>query len=68
MLSLVPELVPVAMAWRVLRARLATARADEGGYSTETVIITALLAALAVTAAGIIVAKVIDKANDVKTE
>ncbi len=68
MWSLVPELVPLVVAWRVLRARLAATRADQGGYSTETVIITALLAALAIAAAGIIVAKVVDKANDIKTE
>ncbi len=68
MSNVVPSLAPVAVAWALLRARLGAARADERGYSTETIIVTALLAALAITATGIIVAKVLDKANDIKTE
>lgn len=47
-----------------LRARLAAARtAPDGGYTTETVVITALLVALAIAAIGIIVSKVLAKAN-----
>ncbi len=68
MSSLIPEAAPLVMAWGLLRARLAASRADEGGYSTETVIITAVLAALAIAVTGIIVAKVIGKANDIPTE
>ena len=68
MVNLVPELVPVVMAWTMLRARLAASRADEGGYSTETVIITAVLAGLAIAVTAIIVAKVMSKANDIPTE
>ena len=48
----------------VLRARLAAARrAGDAGYTTETVVVTALLVALAIAAIAIIVAKVIAKAN-----
>ena len=47
--------------WRALRAD------PEAGYTTETVIVTALLAALALTAVGIIVAKVGTAPNHVST-
>jgi hypothetical protein len=48
----------------VLCARLAAARAHrDGGYTTETVVVTALLVALAIAAIAIIVSKVLDKAN-----
>jgi hypothetical protein len=48
----------------VLRARLAAARrVGDAGYTTETVVVTALLVALAIAAIAIIVAKVIAKAN-----
>jgi Na+-driven multidrug efflux pump len=48
----------------VLRARLAAARRTrDAGYTTETVVVTALLVALAIAAVAIIVAKVLDKAN-----
>jgi hypothetical protein len=47
-----------------LRARLAAARsAHDAGYTTEVVVVTALLVALAIAAIAIIVAKVIAKAN-----
>ena len=52
----------------VLRDRWRALRADpEAGYTTETVIVTALLAALALTAVGIIVAKVVTAANHIST-
>jgi hypothetical protein len=38
---------------------------DDAGYSTETVIVTALLAALGLAVVGIIVAKVTKKANGI---
>ncbi|MER8160226.1 hypothetical protein [Streptomyces sp. NPDC094472] len=38
---------------------------DDAGYSTETVIVTALLAILALTTVGIIAAKVLGKANSI---
>ena len=48
----------------VLRARLAAAhRTRDAGYTTETVVVTALLVALASAAIAIIVAKVLAKAN-----
>ena len=48
----------------VLRSRLAAAhRTRDSGYTTETVVVTALLVALAIAAIAIIVAKVIAKAN-----
>jgi hypothetical protein len=40
-------------------------RNDDAGYTTETVIITALLAGAAITIAGILIAKVIAKANSI---
>ena len=63
-----PELTVIRHLFEVLGARWRELRADpEAGYSTETVIVTALLAALALTAVGIIVAKVIAKANSITT-
>jgi hypothetical protein len=48
----------------VLRDRLAAARRTrDAGYTTETVVVTALLVALAIAAIAIIVTKVLDKAN-----
>ena len=47
--------------------RLQAARADERGMTTETVIITAVLAALALAATAIIVTKVTSKANSIDT-
>jgi hypothetical protein len=56
-----PELMRAAAG---LRARLAAARrTDDAGYTTETVVVTALLVALAIAAVAIIVAKVLAKAN-----
>lgn len=50
-------------AWRRLRAL----NADQRGYSTEAVVVTALLVALALLAVGIITAKVISRANSIQT-
>jgi hypothetical protein len=52
----------------LVRARLADARSRAGqdaGYTTETIVITALLAILAMTVVGIIVAKVTAKASGI---
>ncbi len=63
-----PELIILRHLFDSLTARWQALRADpEAGYSTEAVIVTALLAALALTAVGIIVAKVIAKANSIST-
>ena len=48
--------------------RLGEARRDERGMTTETVIITAVLAALALAATAIIVTKVTNKAQSIPTE
>jgi len=62
-----PETVAARHLFRLLRARLAATRGDERGYSTEAVVVTALLVALAIVALGIIAAKVIGKANSIST-
>lgn len=50
----------------VLRARLEELRRDaDAGYTTETVLVTALLVVAALTVVAIIVAKVITKANGI---
>lgn len=61
------ESIAVRHLYRLLRARLAVARSDERGYSTEAVVVTALLVALAIVALGIIATKVIGKANSIST-
>lgn len=53
------------VAWLSLRQRLDSARADQRGMTTETVIVTAGLAALAVTVVAIIAARVRDRANQI---
>jgi fatty acid desaturase len=56
------ELLRLAAA--ALRARLAQARREpDAGYTTETVVVVALLVAMALAAVAIITAKVIAKAN-----
>jgi hypothetical protein len=53
---------------RMLQGRLAEARAvPDAGYSTEAVVVTALLVTLAVAAVAIIAAKVLAKANSINT-
>jgi Na+-driven multidrug efflux pump len=60
-----PALEMLRAAAGVLLARLAAARsARDAGYTTETVVVTALLVALAIAAIAIIVSKVLAKAND----
>jgi len=64
----IPELFILRQLITMLRDRWETVRAEpEAGYSTEAVIVTALLAALALTAVGIIVAKVVSSANNIST-
>jgi len=50
-----------------LRARFDEARRDERGMTTETVILIAIFAGLAIAAGAIIVSKVVDKANSIPT-
>ncbi|KPI17630.1 hypothetical protein OK074_1651 [Actinobacteria bacterium OK074] len=52
----------------VVRARVARVRhavREDAGYTTETVVVTALLAVLGLTVVGIIVAKVVARANGI---
>lgn len=65
---MLPEMIFLRHLWAVLQGRFEALRADpDAGYTTETVIVTALLAALALTAVGIIVAKVVSAAHNITT-
>lgn len=60
--------IRIHLAWtrasRHVAARVAAARREpDAGYTTETVVITALLVLMGIAALGIIAAKVADKAN-----
>jgi hypothetical protein len=53
---------------RLLHSRLQTLHAEpEAGYSTEAVVVIALLVVMAITAVGIIAAKVISTAHNIST-
>lgn len=58
-----PQTALLAFTWLALRARLEAVRSDERGMTTETVIITAGLAALAVAVVAIIASRVRSRAN-----
>jgi hypothetical protein len=62
-----PELAWIGAVMGLLRDRLKLLRDDEAGYSTEAVVVIALLVAMALVAIGIIAAKVISKAKSVDT-
>lgn len=62
-----PELVFLAHLRRLLQMRREIAR-NEDGYSTEAVVVTALLVAIAVAAVAVIGVKVMGKANGIATE
>jgi hypothetical protein len=62
-----PEILQLRTVLALLRAHVAELRRCQGaedGYTTETLIITALLVAAAVVAGGIIVALIMRKANE----
>jgi len=61
------ELVFLQVAAAAMWRRLRSLSRDQRGYSTEAVVVTALLVALAIAAVGIITAKVISKANAIQT-
>ena len=61
------DLIVIQTFFRVYLTRLKDLRDDERGMTTETVIITAVLAALALAATAIIVNKVTSKANSIDT-
>ncbi|MFJ8965351.1 hypothetical protein ACIRG5_38795 [Lentzea sp. NPDC102401] len=48
-----------------LRAEVERLHNDERGYATETIVVTALLVALALAAVAVLVAKAIQKANSI---
>lgn len=56
---------PLLTVISLLRARLELARQDDRGMTTETMIITALLAAAALTAVGLIVDAILNRAPDI---
>lgn len=62
------EIVFLEYLIRRARAEWVASRSDERGMTTETVIITALLAALALGVGAIIVAKVTAKAQSIPTD
>jgi hypothetical protein len=64
----VPGTGPPRATWALIRAHLAAAttelkRSKDAGYTTETVVVIALLVAMALAAIAIIAAKVLAKAN-----
>lgn len=68
MSAMFPELIGLELVVAGLRARLAAARGDQRGMTTETVIITALLAACALFAVGFIVTLVNNRAQEIKVQ
>ncbi len=62
------ELHALISYWSMLRMRLQILRADDRGMTTEAVLITAGLAALAITVLTVLVAKVTSKANSISTD
>lgn len=62
------ELELLAHCYRMLKMRRACLRNNEAGYSTEAVVVTALLVAIAIAAVAVIGAKVMGKANGIATE
>lgn len=62
------ELGYLTTLWRYYDLRLDDARREDGAVSTETAIITAILAGLALAIGAIIVAKVTAKAESIPTD
>lgn len=58
-------LLPAQLGSKARRAWKDSSLSRDAGYSTETVVVTALLAMLALTAIGIVVAKVVGRANGI---
>ncbi|MBN2624009.1 MAG: hypothetical protein JXA83_11595 [Acidimicrobiales bacterium] len=59
---------PIAVLMAVLWGRLQDARHDDRGMTTETMIITAILAVAAATAVALIATSIGNKSNDIKNE
>ncbi len=66
--TFIPGLGPIAVAWTALRARLAMAKASDDGYTTETIVITALLVLLGIAAVGILYSHVTGSASKISTD
>jgi hypothetical protein len=65
---MLPELTILRHLLELLRARWQVLRAEpEAGYSTETVVVTALLVGLAIAVIAIIAVKVTSTANNINT-
>ncbi len=63
-----PELLILHTTLLQLRVRLTALHRGQAGYSTEAVIVTALLAIAAITALGYVVKKIISAAKGVQTK
>lgn len=66
--SFIPGMGPIAVAWTLLRSRLEVTREREGGYTTETIVITALLVLLGIAAVGILYKNVTGSASHINTD
>lgn len=67
LMYLVPEAAPLAFALGVLRTRLAVARENESGYTTETILITAALAVCALGLIGLLVSRISTTGSKIHT-
>jgi len=63
-----PSIAYLVATMRYTFLRLQLAREDERGYSAEAVILTAVLAGLALAVGAIIVTKITNKANNIPTD
>jgi hypothetical protein len=61
-------LVPLALVYSLLRARLDQVRADDRGMTTEAMIITAILAAVALAVVGAIAVSIRDKGSEIEDD
>ena len=65
---MIPELTILRYITSLLRQRITAIKDDpDAGYSTEAVVVIALLVAMAITAVGIITAKVLSTAHNIST-
>jgi hypothetical protein len=58
-------LTPIILMWTLTKEHLRRLREDEGGYTTETVLVTAALVALALIVIAQLVKVVTEKANSI---
>lgn len=61
-------LTPLALIYSLLRARLDQVRADDRGMTTEAMIITAILAAVALTVVGAIAVSIQNKGDQIESD